>query len=549
MQLAGYELGARISRNDIVTVYLGEKVGFHSSSAPPVVIKLLSKSVLVDDVVRQSFERRARLATAIANPYIVPVLKSGITPQNRAYFVMSNIEGIDLSAVIARDTLFFPRRLGICLQICQALIYAHRNGILHSGLDSSKVLLDKFGQAHVSDFDVGMLVAESRRIVIAAAQNAPSRLLKKLSAAGVKADIYALGLLMYELLSGSPINSMRYQPAAANVAGFSPELDKLLQECLDKNPVNRPASVQLIYEKLLHISAGNHLSDAQKQRAADCFQKKNCLLLDVIKENSESAVYIFEESGCGRLLVIKKRSVNKGGYKEAQRLLHIKHPNLAEVIAVVRHDSSFVVATEYLAGGTLADRLLTSWEVQQFFTTARGVAAGLAFALKHGVHHSQLRPGSIYFDEHNNAKLADFAFESDSGSDAEAEDTAYISKAITESEQADVFSLGVLFHEMLLGKKPQFDKGAIKLSLRLRNLPKELQSLLLRMLDVKNKLACKHMTDVVRDLAQQQSEADAVMRARIAFSNKNSQNSAILLPWVVGAALCLIAGILFVVAG
>ncbi len=535
MQLAGYELGGKIGEGGMATVYRGQQLSLER----PVAIKVLSNGLLTDEVVRQSFEREARLVASLNHPHIIHIIDRGVMPQGQPYFVMEYVEGVDLAQAIRLNNLSFQRRLALCLQICQAIAYAHKNGIIHRDIKPANVIVDKQGHARVLDFGIAMLVEEKNVEAMGTANYMAPELLYDNACASEKTDIYALGLLMYELLAGMPPpRRQAYRPIAHAQPAFPAELDRLLSECLDVSPERRPPDVSHIYQRLLQISAGAHLSSTQRQRAQESFGKKNHVLLDVLKECSDGAVYLFEERNSRQLLVLKKRNAGSGGYKEAQRLLHLEHPNLARVLGVSGNERLFVVAAEYLAGGTLAERLLSPWELPEFYVVARAVTSALLHAARNGLHHGQLRPSNILFTQDGVVRVADFGF----AADEEAAQSPYDCCRVTgievcDHEQADVFSAGVIFHEMLLGEKPVFERGALKPSRQWQRLPGPLKLLLQRMLCVQRQDACQRFAEVLLELDAQQSEAETCVLA----SATSAAATPARWPWLMAGLILLAA--------
>ena len=194
--------------------------GHHIDIGRRVAIKILHPTYRHTPEVVERFRREARAASKIGHPSIVDVTDSGTTADGAFFFVMEYLEGIDLEQLIHRDgALSLERGLLIAAQVCRALIAAHAAGIIHRDLKPANVMLIRqrdeedfiklldFGISKQSDLDpeggarhLGLTnpnVAVGTPIYMAPEQAAGHP-------ADARADVYAVGELLYEMLTGKP---------------------------------------------------------------------------------------------------------------------------------------------------------------------------------------------------------------------------------------------------------------------------------------------------------------------------------------------------------
>ncbi|HEY8925382.1 MAG TPA: protein kinase, partial [Polyangia bacterium] len=194
--------------------------GHHVDIGRRVAIKILHPTYRHTPEVVERFRREARAASKIGHPSIVDVTDSGTTADGAFFFVMEYLEGIDLEQLIHRDgALPLERALLIAAQVCRALIAAHAAGIIHRDLKPANVMLIRhrdeedfiklldFGISKQSDLDpeggarhLGLTnpnVAVGTPIYMAPEQAAGHP-------ADARADVYAVGELLYEMLTGKP---------------------------------------------------------------------------------------------------------------------------------------------------------------------------------------------------------------------------------------------------------------------------------------------------------------------------------------------------------
>ncbi|HEY9442608.1 MAG TPA: serine/threonine-protein kinase, partial [Gemmatimonadales bacterium] len=227
-------------------------VATESSLGRQVVIKVLPPE-LAASLSADRFRREIQLAASLQHPHIVPLLAAG-EAADLLYFTMPLVEGESLQARLARDgELPVGEATRILRDVADALSYAHRHGVVHRDIKPGNVLLSD-GHALVTDFGVAKALDQSRRSSLTStglALGTPTYMAPEQAAADPhtdhRADIYALGAVGYELLSGRPpftaptaqavVAAHLTQtptPLAQLRLGVPPALAALVMRCLEK---------------------------------------------------------------------------------------------------------------------------------------------------------------------------------------------------------------------------------------------------------------------------------------------------------------------------
>ena len=241
-----------------------------------VVVKVLPPGVTAS-ISAERFEREIMLAAAMQHPNIVPVLSAGRL-DGLPYFVMPFIEGESLRGRMARGPLSVRETVNILKDVTRALQFAHGRGVIHRDIKPDNVLLTAGGAAVVTDFGVAKALSASasnsgRKLQhvsvtgIGMSPGTPAYMSPEQAAADPatdhRTDLYSLGILAYEMLVGAPPFAGRSPQAllAAQLSEVPPPitsrrydvpvaLDRLLAQCLAKDPVNRPASASTLLRSL-----------------------------------------------------------------------------------------------------------------------------------------------------------------------------------------------------------------------------------------------------------------------------------------------------------
>jgi tRNA A-37 threonylcarbamoyl transferase component Bud32 len=207
-----------------------------------VALKILPPEVGQSEAFAERFTREARSMAKLHHPQIVTVFEFGQTGDGLYYFIMEFVDGTDLRQVIRAGELTSDQALAIVPQVCEALHYAHKKGIVHRDIKPENILLDKEGNIKIADFGLARLLDKptTAYTLTQADQRmgtphymAPEQV-ENPSKVDHRADIYSLGVVFYEMLTGElPIG--RFAPPSKKVQ-VDVRLDEIVLHTLEKEP-------------------------------------------------------------------------------------------------------------------------------------------------------------------------------------------------------------------------------------------------------------------------------------------------------------------------
>jgi beta-lactam-binding protein with PASTA domain/tRNA A-37 threonylcarbamoyl transferase component Bud32 len=283
-----YEIGGVLGRGGMAEVHRGRDLRLGREVA----VKVLRQDLARDPSSQVRFRREAQAAASLNHPAIVAVYDTGedrtatgATP----YIVMEYVEGETLRDVIRREGRVAPERaMSLAADICAALDFSHRNGIVHRDVKPGNVMITPQGTVKVMDFGIARAVSDSAATMTStAAVIGTAQYLSPEQARGegvdARSDVYSAGCLLYELVTGTPPFTgdspvaVAYQhvredprtPSSINPE-IPPELDAILLKAMSKNPANRYQSAAEMRADLLRAVAGQRveatpvMSDAEK---------------------------------------------------------------------------------------------------------------------------------------------------------------------------------------------------------------------------------------------------------------------------------------------
>jgi serine/threonine protein kinase len=198
----GYEIEKAIGSGTFATVYRA----YQPVVEREVAIKVIHANHVNDPEFIRRFEVEAQVIARLEHPYIVPLYDYWRSPEG-AYLVMRFFRGGSLRQVLSTGPLSLKKGVTYLQQIAAALAVAHRNGIVHQDIKPDNILLDENGNAYLSDFGIAKVSMEyaeatTRKTVYGSpAYMSPEAILAEPTTSG--SDIYSLGIMLYELLTGS----------------------------------------------------------------------------------------------------------------------------------------------------------------------------------------------------------------------------------------------------------------------------------------------------------------------------------------------------------
>lgn len=294
-----FRLLRRIGRGGMGVVYLAER---RSGFAQQVALKIMPRFA-GDEAGRARFARERGILAQLRQPNICTILDGGELPDGTPWLAMEYVPGETLCAWSAARGLDLRARIALFLQLCDAVQYAHRNLVVHRDLKDSNVLVDEAGHLKLLDFGIARSLAPSadsqtlaQDAFFSPMTAAPEQVRGERVSVG--ADVYALGALLHQLLTGRlPFETDRLPPlelqraildvvpprmsdltarAASAAPPASPviavdalrgDLDAIVAHCLRKDPSERYAGVGDLAHDLRAWQSGHPISIARGDRA------------------------------------------------------------------------------------------------------------------------------------------------------------------------------------------------------------------------------------------------------------------------------------------
>ncbi|MEO8256033.1 MAG: protein kinase [Acidobacteriota bacterium] len=246
-----YRMIARIGRGGMGDVWRADDLILETAVA----LKIISSTVPEGRILNE-----VRLARQITHPAVCRVFDVGQTPGG-IFYSMELVEGEDLAALLKRvGRLPSDKVIDIGRQLCAGLAAAHAQGVLHRDLKPANVLIDNRGLIRITDFGIAILRSNADVHMLT---GTPAYMAPEQRTAGAvlseRTDVYALGLVLYELLAGRTAFD-RFQtglppPPSSLVPNVHPQLERVVMQALSPDPRDRPASALAIAASLPEAGA------------------------------------------------------------------------------------------------------------------------------------------------------------------------------------------------------------------------------------------------------------------------------------------------------
>ena len=283
---AAYTLERELGGGGMSRVFVAEELRFGRK----VVVKVLAPE-LAEALSAERFGREIALAAALQEPHIVSVLDAGMTGAGLPWYTMPFVRGESLRARLERGSVPLAESVGILRDVARALAYAHGQGVVHRDIKPENVLLHE-GTAVVTDFGIAKAVSAAKRrapegtlTVVGTSLGTPAYMAPEQAvgdAVDHRADLYAWGVMAYELLVGThpfATKTTAQQLIAAHIAEpprplrevaptVPTALADVVMRALEKDPATRPASASGILDVLDTARAGEGARRAGRRWAS-----------------------------------------------------------------------------------------------------------------------------------------------------------------------------------------------------------------------------------------------------------------------------------------
>src|ERR1700758_2749194 len=263
-ELGDYELLEEIGRGAQGVVFRARQKSLNRIVA----LKVISLGQWASKAHLKRFRREAEAAASLDNPSIVPIYEVG-ERDGSCYFSMKFVEGGQLDEVVKRSPMSIRRAVELIAKVARTVHYAHEHGILHRDIKPGNILLDGKGEPHLTDFGLARLletestVTRTMEVLGTPSYMAPEQAMGNNAGISSLTDIYGLGAVLYQLLTGQPpfaggatyetikllLDTEPRQPRLLNPK-IDRDLSTICLKCLEKDPKRRYPSALALAEDL-----------------------------------------------------------------------------------------------------------------------------------------------------------------------------------------------------------------------------------------------------------------------------------------------------------
>jgi len=351
--IGGYRLVELLDRGGMGSVYLAEREDFEQRVA----LKLIRRGLDLDDVLVRRFHNERQILARLDHPNIARLLDGGTTEDRLPYFVMELVDGEPIDRYCERRGLSLAERLRLFRKVCSAVQFAHRNLVVHRDLKPGNVLITADGEPKLLDFGIAKLLDDglaAHALATVPGQGpmtpryaSPEQI--RLEPITTASDVYSLGVLLYELLTGVPpyrVDGDRSDEVARAVCEQEPErpstavrrrgeasrpglpdpgrlrqrlagdLDSIVLKALRKEPEGRYGSAEQLSEDLRRHLSGLPVTarDGTSLYLLGKFVRRHRLALAVV------AAFVLLSTGFGVVsTVLRQQAVESRGRAERER--------------------------------------------------------------------------------------------------------------------------------------------------------------------------------------------------------------------------------------
>jgi serine/threonine protein kinase len=514
----GYEILEELGRGGMGVVYKARQVSLKRLVA----LKLLRDGALASPEERERFRIEAEAAARMRHPNVVAIYDIG-EQGGRPYFAMELIEGGNLDKHLAGQSLPARQAAELVYSVALAVQHAHTQKIIHRDLKPANILLHKDGGGlppgsvakssaadsasvvHSSSFvpkitDFGLAkrldsdstaLTRDGAVLGTASYMAPEQAEGRVREIGPAVDVYALGAILYELLTGRPpFQADSWNRTVQQVLHDEPErptrlqpnlprdLETICLKCLEKEPSRRYSSAGELANDLGRFLKGQPVAAvplSERERLERLARREGYQIVGAIGSGPRSSVYHALEGPLKQAVALKVFRAGVCSREEWEDWLHraaevwsaITHPHIVPVRRATWWDDAPCLILEYVPHGSLTDKLAGQpYPIQRALRLVERLAEIVGYLHRQGVVHGNLKPTNVLLAADGIPRIADLPLavgllqRLHAVDERNAATLGYLAPELGREPAGeprpytDIYGLGVILYELLTGRPP-----------------------------------------------------------------------------------------------
>ncbi|HTU92557.1 MAG TPA: serine/threonine-protein kinase [Gemmataceae bacterium] len=503
--IPGYEIFDELGRGGMGVVYKARQVSLKRLVA----LKLLRDSALASPEERARFRIEAEAAARMKHPNVVAIYEIG-EHAGRPYFAMELVEGGSLDKHLAGQPLPAAQAAELLRIVALAVQHAHEQKVVHRDLKPANILLQKnesraegsapissfvpkitdFGLAKRLDSDSTALTREGS-VLGTANYMAPEQAEGRAGAIGLAADVYALGAILYELLTGRPpfqadswnqlVQQVLHEepkPPARLQPDVPRDLETVCLKCLEKKAERRYASAGELADDLGRFLKGRPVAAlplSDRERLDRLAERNGYQIVAAIGHGPRSTVYHALEGPLKQAVALKVYREGVCTREEWEAWLRraadmyagLAHPHIVPIRQAGWWDSAPCLTLEHVPHGSLAAKLSGQpHTIPQALRLVEQLTEVVSYLHRQGVVHGNLKPANVLLAANSIPRVADFhlsgvPFQRPQLADnVEPAALGYLAPELVRDADAelrpytDIYGLGMILYELLTGRPP-----------------------------------------------------------------------------------------------
>jgi len=471
-----YKLEELLSEDPTKILYRGVNIG----NKDTVIVAVIHSSLAASGAFLARYQEITEQINQIDSPYAISLDNFGES-NGQIVVVQSNLAGQTLSEILA-DSEGLPLNfvLDIAQQIGEFLEILHHVGLPHGDINPDSIVLGSDAVVRIANLGLAAALKIGTLLVGDCVDPQPYHApeLRAGEAMNPRADFYALGATIYEMLTGKALELDPSETSPNHMrVGIPPEVDELVVRCLKTNPNERISSAVEFLEGIEEVHRGMSegeektvlgIEDSLMGHTLGAYQ-----LVERLGQGGMATVYKAFEPALDRYVAVKvlpqffARDPNfmQRFRREAKAIAQLHHPNIVSIHSYGEDAGITYIAMQYVEGGTLEIKRGKALEMEYAVNLILPVAKALAYAHKQGIFHRDIKPGNVLLTDDSWPLLTDFGLAKIVESSTQLTRTGvgvgtpmYMSpeqgQGADVDHRTDIYSLGIMLYELVTGDVP-----------------------------------------------------------------------------------------------